>query len=474
MELSHQNSSSSLKSNKHEFVFYQSGYQGKYFQMVNDPIVMENVFFSKLYFNRSKEQEKEEKYFEIQQNKTPEKQDNSSKNIEFTSLKIDHLNLKREQIYFQLDQDYTKNTDLKYFNTSLGSKFSLTYYATPVEQNRNDDVEDEKLKLNKFSSVSSFSSNSYNNSNNNNNIDSNNKFINNNNNNNSDHNNKTRKIMNKSFKVTNFKVFDDKCIVQYFITETHFHTPNSTTNNPMLSHPGSNLSNESDGNKNPTTKTNQLITKKILQYELTYNVYKIENKKILLKVDILFHPSIKLPPLFDKKVAFKISSKIESEIKKQKYEVKKNTEISTIKSNRRNLMNALSDFNNIKGCEVIFTRVGKQTPKLDKVDDKWSMYYKAQSCEYHFVVKEYFESEDLDKDWIRSSYLYKSIPDTLKFSIITRLKAITPDLTLLEFIHEFDGNVESELMSVFIKDKLQFIDFIKKKMEEPISNETSK
>lgn len=266
---------------------------------------------------------------------------------------------------------------------------------------------------------------------------------------------KHRRIFKKQFKVLSVIDNHDKKQIHYFITETHLINNNNTNNN----------NNSNITNKLYKQKPSSLPQTKLIQYELIYKIYKVEGYRVLLKIDIIFHPLIKILPLFHKKINLKIVYKIENELKKEKYGQKISSETILINTSRKMVMNNITNLGNITELNSMFSKKKNSSENLDRIGDKWSLFFANNSVKLDFVVTNYFESQDTDKDWIRESYLYNSNPETIKFMLKAILKEITPNLTLYNCVHEFEVPIASDILYKFLQDKKIFLKALKKTCE---------
>lgn len=202
-------------------------------------------------------------------------------------------------------------------------------------------------------------------------------------------------------------------------------------------------------------------SKKKLQYELKYSIYKASCHSVLIKIEILFHPSVKIETIFTKEIIKKIVESIQKEIKNEKYQYHKVEESILIKSSRQKIMDIVNNFDKLNNSDIIYSRANKSSDKVDEIGDRYSFYQKSVSSyiELEIINVEYPES--LNENFVKESQVIKSEPEIPKYKHKTELISIDEKKTLFNFSYKFQKPINYKKLALFSQDIKKFLLFVK-------------
>lgn len=210
--------------------------------------------------------------------------------------------------------------------------------------------------------------------------------------------------------------------------------------------------------------TEERITgkKKIkLQYELNYSIYLVNKHSVLIKIEILFHPSIKMDPIFTENIKKDVSESINNEMKNEKYEYSKVEESVIIKSSRPTIMNIINNFDKLDNSDIIYSRANKSSDCIDEIGDRYSFYQKSVSSYIELQITNVEYPESIYESYLKESEVIKSEPEIVKYKHKTELIAINEKKTLFNFSYKFQKQINFKKLALFRQDIRNFLYFVK-------------
>lgn len=201
--------------------------------------------------------------------------------------------------------------------------------------------------------------------------------------------------------------------------------------------------------------------KKKLQYELKYSIYKASCHSVLIKIEILFHPSVKIEPIFTKEIIKKIAESIQKEMKNEKYQYNKVEESILIKSSRQKIMDIVNNFDKLNNSDIIYSRANKSSDKIDEIGDRYSFYQKSVSSYIELEITKVEYPESLNENFVKESQVIKSEPEIPKYKHKTELISIDEKKTLFNFNYKFQKPINYKKLALFSQDIKKFLLFVK-------------
>ena len=201
--------------------------------------------------------------------------------------------------------------------------------------------------------------------------------------------------------------------------------------------------------------------KKKLQYELKYSIYKASCHSVLIKIEILFHPSVKIEPIFTKEIIKKIVESIQKEMKNEKYQYHKVEESILIKSSRQKIMDIVNNFDKLNNSDIIYSRANKSSDKVDEIGDRYSFYQKSVSSYIELEITNVEYPESLNENFVKESQVIKSEPEIPKYNHKKELISIDEKKTLFNFSYKFQKPLNYKKLALFSQDIKKFLLFVK-------------
>lgn len=398
--------------NVHEFVSYHKGFFNNFVGIFSDYVKMEKILFTSIYFSVCSEDEQKEDKEECSETENGDAIKNISidchcktkgtvKLFRFPKLKSS------EKIgYIHKTQNDKKVHEVKYYiffkennveaqeNYNGSCKCYTNSNAISNNHNKKKNKDEQKLK-------------------------------------NSSNETYGRKLfMSKIYNLKTIEKSENRLHIKYLVRENYFFDINDLNEHVCKT----NITSENYSNS----------------YELSYFLSDCQSY-------VLSTISIKLPqntmqlPLFCKQITTKIDDELLKELSSNDFEMKFHNSNIIIKASCQKIMDCFTNFDKISGCELILDKeIKKDNMILNKPGDKFSLFYHGYNSELHFIVTEYKQSEDY---WTRKAYLYKCIPDSIKFVQETKIIPIKDNLSIVEFNHTFDENIDSQMRNMFNQHK---------------------